>query len=95
MDRRIVAIGLCLIPLSLFFSVWQSFVWQQKDLEVSKYEEYQQSLFEENKRLIARYGSATSPRLIEERAVKELGMFYPQQNQIINLRLKPDSVVRE
>jgi len=90
MKRLIIISCLILVPLGLFVAAWQAFNYYQLHREVAILETEQQELIEANKRLIAEYSAQTSPRIIEERARKELGMEWPRQDQLINLRIAPD-----
>lgn len=88
MKRLVIIICLMLLPLGLFVAAWQAFSFYQIHSEVALLEAKQQDLIEANKRLIAEYSARTAPRVIEERARKELNMDWPRQDQLVNLRIK-------
>lgn len=85
MKRLLLIACLVMVPVSFMFALWQSYSYQMVEAEVATLEKQRQALFEANKRLVARYGEATSPALIEERARQELGMARPGQDQVVRL----------
>ena len=90
MKRVVLFASLFLIPLGLFLAAWQSFGYYQIRQEVLELERRQQALVDDNRRLVAENAFASSPGIIERRAVRELAMTWPSQDQIISLKIKGD-----
>jgi len=87
--KRVVLFGsLLLIPLGLLLAAWQTYGYYQLQQEIQGMEREQQALVDDNRRLVAEYAFATSPGTIEKRASQELHMTWPNQNQMIALKLK-------
>ena len=91
MKRLILFVCLALVPLGLLMAAWQSFGYFKIHREIQALEATQQDLVEANKRLAVEYSARTSPREIEERAHNELQMDWPRQDQLINLKVKPEA----
>lgn len=91
MKRLVILLSLALVPLGLVVAAWQSYSYFQLQREVKGLEAAQQDLVDSNKRLVAEYSSRTSPREIEDRARAELKMDWPRQDQLINLKVKPEA----
>ena len=71
--RRYIAFACVIIlPVALFFNVWQSFQYEMLEQEVSELEEKQREIVEENKRLIAGIAVLRSPARIQAVAEEEL-----------------------
>jgi len=93
MKRLVIVASLFLVPMGLFIAAWQAFNYYQIQSEVSRLEGRQQDLIEENKRLVAEYSTQTAAGRIEDRARTELGMDWPRQDQLINLKIKDSQAV--
>lgn len=87
MKRAVLLASLMLVPVALFIGSWQSYAHYRLRLEVETLEKRQQALLDENRRLVAEHAFATSPGTIEKRAVRELGMMWPAQDQVISLKV--------
>jgi cell division protein FtsL len=71
--RRYIALTcIIVLPIALFLNVWQSFRWETLEREVTRLEQKQRDMVEENKRLIAGIAVLRSPGRIRTLAEEEL-----------------------
>ncbi|MFO8064367.1 MAG: cell division protein FtsL [Spirochaetota bacterium] len=87
MRRYIAYACVIVLPVALFFNVWQSFRYEMLDQDVSQLEEEQREIVEENKRLIAGIAVLRSPARIQAVAEEELELEreFPAPTVYINI----------
>ena len=74
MRQRVVVVLVALVPVLLFANVFQAFRYSQLDREVTRMEQEQRDLLEENKRIILAIALLSSPSRIGALADSELDL---------------------
>jgi cell division protein FtsL len=88
MSRRILILLVIAVPLLLFANVLQAFRYSRLEREISRLEQEQLALIEENKRAILAISVLSSPQRVGPLAVDELGLERIDEEEIIRMRLE-------
>jgi cell division protein FtsL len=86
--KRAVLVLLTVLPLFFFANVLQAFRYHQLEQEISRLEQAQTRLIEENKRSIAGISLLSSPRRIRVLAEEELGLERDWPDERIHIRFE-------
>ncbi|HBK86522.1 MAG TPA: cell division protein FtsL, partial [Firmicutes bacterium] len=84
-DKRLVIIAVLLTAVLSFGMIWRFASVNDLQTRVNKLEKGIAALENENAALTIELRQLSTPREIEERANTELGMRWPEQQQIINV----------
>jgi cell division protein FtsL len=84
-DKRLVLMALLLVAVMSFGMIWRFASVNDLQTRVNKLEKGIAALENENAALTIELRQLSTPRKIEERANTELGMRWPEQQQIINV----------
>lgn len=91
MFKNILAVLLIfMIPLFLFFTVWQSMEYSALENEVQRLDQEQYHIININRRFISGITVLSSPERIEKLAVDELGMRKAEADEIMRIRFRQD-----
>lgn len=84
-DKRLVLVALLLVAVMSFGMIWRFASVNDLQARVNKLAKGIATLENENAALTIQLRQLSAPRKIEERANAELGMRWPEQQQIINV----------
>lgn len=85
MKRRLVLLLVISIPVLLFANAFQAYRYSQLERDISRLQDEQQVLIEENKRSILAISILSSPQRIGPLAENELGLERVQGSEIVRM----------
>ncbi|TVR32255.1 MAG: hypothetical protein EA404_08270 [Spirochaetaceae bacterium] len=88
MKRYLVVLIALLFPILLFANTWQAFRFEMLSREVSRLEQQQHDLIEENKRYITTLSVLRSPSRIREIAAEQLELERVDATRVFTIHLE-------